>query len=138
MESHYGRVVRDFDLRADCRQFIQCSLFGAIRVRRRHDAHRLPLAAMTSKCFQKRANAAPPHKRHDDVNGVRRMNLGANLMPQRWFTARVRQERRIQERGQGCLERVWGSIGLAPQDGRQDARGLEGQIDLSLDRIAHL
>ena len=93
---------------------------------------------MTSKRFEKRADAAPPHKRHDHVNGVRRVDLRANLVPERRLPARVRQERRIEERRQRCVERLWGPIGLAPQDRRQHSCGIEGQIDLSVDRVAHL
>ena len=55
------------------------------------------------------------------------MDLSANLMPQCWFAARVCQEGRIEEGGQGRLERLWRTIGLSPQDSRQHASGLEGQ-----------
>ena len=38
----------------------------------------------------------------------------------------------------GASSASGGTIGLAPQDRRQHSSGIEGQIDLSVDRVAHL
>src|SRR5262245_15205398 len=138
MKTGRGGVVGHLDVGSECHKLLECMKFSAVRVRRRHNAERLSVPAMTSKCFEKRTNAAPPDKRHDDVNRVRRMDLRANLMPQGWFPARVRQECGVEKRRQRGLERVRGAIGVTPQDGRQHASRLKGQIEVSVDCTADL
>lgn len=66
------------------------------------------------------------------------MNLRAKLVAQRRLAPRVRQQRRVQQWGQWCVECLRGAIGVTPQDRGQHPCGIEGQIDVSVDRVGQL
>ena len=77
MEARGGRVVGDLDLGSERRQLVERSQFGAVRVGRGDDAKPLAGFAMSPQHVHHRTDAAPPHEGHHDVDGVRRVNLGA-------------------------------------------------------------
>ena len=57
---------------------------GRARVRRGQDAERPAARAVGAQRFEQRGDAAAADERHDDVDAVRRVDLGAELACRRW------------------------------------------------------
>jgi hypothetical protein len=70
-------------------------------------------------------DAAAADERHDNVDGIGRLDLRAKLAPENGFARGVGQQRCIEQRYQGLCEGGPGAIGSAPNDGVEHLRRIE-------------
>ena len=75
-----GGVVRDLDLGAESAQRLERPQLGAVRVGGRDETERLAVLAVAAQRIEQRLDPAPPHERHDDVDRVGGVNLGAQFV----------------------------------------------------------
>ena len=95
----------------------------------------LAFPAMTSECIEHRVDPAPANERHHDVNRVGRVDLGAKLVSDGGLAARVRQERRVEQRRQWCFERLRRTVGHSAEDRREHSCGIERHVDVPVNGL---
>src|SRR4051794_32966826 len=104
MKTGQQGVIRDPDLRAGRTKLIECALFCAVGVDGRENTERLALSAMRADRLHERTHAAPADERHHDVDGVRGRGLGSELVADLGLTLGIREDSRIEKRGEWSLD----------------------------------
>src|ERR1700674_1397610 len=75
VQASKSRVVRDLDLDADLREFLEGSNVGGPRIRGRDQANWHPSIAESAKLVHEYPNAAPDDKGAEEVDTVRRLQF---------------------------------------------------------------
>jgi hypothetical protein len=132
MQPRHRRVVRHPNVCAARRQFVERTLLGAVRIRRRQNAHRLSRTTVALNDLEQRANTAEPNERHYDIDGLRRIHLRAKLVPNRRFARSIREDRRVEERREWPFDRFERAVGPSRQKGVQNLTGLSWKVQTQI------
>ena len=125
MEPVLGRVVGDTDFSTCIDKGVECLLFRAVCIGRSEQPNALPPLAMPPDLSDEGADATPPHERHDDIDRVRRGDLGLDLVANARLARCIRENRCVDQRCKWSRDRFRGTIRQSPQDCRKHRRGLD-------------
>src|SRR5512132_1481120 len=87
---------------------------------------------MTPKGVHERSHATPADKRHDDVDRIRRWDLGPELVPNSRLARCVGENSRVEEGREWTLDRACVSVRKTFQQRNQDARGVERFVSIEV------
>jgi hypothetical protein len=87
---------------------------------------------MAPKGVHQGPDAAPADKRHDDVDRIRRWDLGPELVPDGRLARCVREDSRVKERRERALYRLCSSVRKALQQRNQDTRRIERFVSVEI------
>ena len=98
MESGGGGVVGDFDLGACLDECFERPLLGTRGVDRGDDPHPAAPLGVTTDGGEQCADPGPADERHDDVDAIRRVDLGLDLGSDSGFPSGVGEQDRVTQR----------------------------------------
>jgi hypothetical protein len=111
VQSRRCDVVRDADLCPEVSELLQRPTLGRTCVGRGQYTKRASCLAVTPQGIEQRTDAAASDERHDDVDRVRRFDLGSELVPQARLAGCVREEGRVEQGDERLVDLVGLSVG---------------------------
>ncbi len=144
VEAGGAEVVGDADVGAEAGELVERGSLRGAGVGGGENAQRPAALTVATKRGEQRVDAAAPDERHDDVDGIGRIDLGIELVQQSGLTGRIGEKGRVEQWNERLGNRLWCAVGPTLEDGVQDLARLDrcggrvgfNEFGKSLDELA--